>query len=158
MRVKNDKKRQAELDLYVEPLGELCFSNSTGPGSILTEPAFEIYKQFLSSDSKLKVMLLTGEAGVGKTLFCKYLQNVILCEWNNLSEESWLPIYCDITHFKNSCLKSSLTKSNFTLSEILKEELLLPENEIHVLHERSLNKEENMPRLLFILDECDQLL
>ena len=154
MKIKYDNKKQTESNLFVEPFGKPC----SNVDSIPLDLTIEIYKQLLDSDSKLKVLLLTGEVGGGKTFFCKHLQKAILCEWNDQIRESWLPIFCDLSHFKNSGSQSATSKVNFTLSEILRQELSLTEKEISLLRESNYKNSGKIPHLLFILDEYDQLL
>ena len=48
---------------------------------------FEMKKRLLSSDSELMNLLLIGESGIGKTLFCQHIQRAILCEWDNQAQE-----------------------------------------------------------------------
>ena len=126
-KVQNDKDLNSELELYLEPTGEFIDADKnpeTGP----FELTYGIYKHLLSPNSALKVILLTGEAGAGKSLFCKQLQQVLLSELNNLSQElderGWLPIYFDLSKFNYT----KLSLSEF-LTKLLIQELSLTEDE-----------------------------
>ena len=113
----------------------------------------------LSSDSKLQVLLLTGETGIGKTLFCKYLQRAILFEWDysysDTEERSWLPIVVDISSFmrsSKSTLTSPTTAASVRAEEILRRELSLTETEISFLRERQFDDDmPQIPQLPFLV-------
>ena len=108
-----------KLETYIKPLGKLNQHEDS-----VREPfelELEVKKILLSSDSSTEpqVLLLTGEAGIGKSSFCKYLQRAMLLDWD---ESEWLPILVDLSNLKEA--------TNFTISETLKQELSLTKNEI----------------------------
>ena len=114
------------------------------------ELSFDIWKSFLNSESAgaSKVLLLTGQTGTGKTVFCKFLQREILSSWreNTESERYWLPIYIDLLRLKN--LKAD------AITETLSRELSLTKEEIDSLQNST---QSSLPRLLFIFDGYDTL-
>ena len=150
-RVRNTMSSEDETKIYIEPLGWNSSSPSDSDSDIF-ELATETTKRLLDHESDLKVLLLSGEFGVGKTLFCKYLQRLILPEHDALlrepDESVWIPILIDLSRRKDP--KSSQL-STITISEILRQELLLTESEITLLQENDSNK--SIPHFLFIFDE-----
>ena len=134
-KIQNGKNFENILGTYIKPF----------------ELEFEIKKRLLNSDATLKVVLLTGGSGIGKSTFCKYLQRAMLVDWDNtqLDDTEWLPILVDLSNLKEA--------ANFTISEALKQELSLTENEIKLLQESEGNMH-RLPRFLFIFDEYDQML
>ena len=149
-KIKSNSNLERELEFYIKPLGKLK-----------VELEYEIQKRLLNPDSELKVLLLSGEAGIGKSLFCKYLQRAILFEWENqfgeLDERYWLPIFVDLSDFKRSQQFSSPISMNFTISEVLRQELLFSESEIEFIRSSG-PAMLRLPYFLFIFDEYDQLL
>ena len=159
MRIQNDNRYEDELNLYVEMLGKL----SINPKFIDSEPAeltFCVKKHFFGSESTLRSLLLTGEAGIGKTLFCKYLQRAMLFEWEvpllESEERVWLPIFVSLSGANR--LKPFSSSGVISVPEILKEELNLTESEIKLLQERNIEMYKQIPRLLFIVDDYDTVL
>ena len=75
-KILNDKSSDKELNLYVEMLAKHSFDSESDP----FELTFGVQKYLLSPESKLRVVLLTGEARAGKTLFCKHLQRLLISD------------------------------------------------------------------------------
>ena len=141
-----------ESALYIEPLGRY-FENNDDSDIEPIELLYEIQKGLLSSDSKLKVMLLTGEACVGKTLFCRHLQKALLykLDYDHLQEpheKAWLPIYIDLSKYNDPMLSAPIN-----LTEILSKKLSLSEYEVDLLQNDQ--SDQSLPRLLLILDNID---
>ena len=69
-RIQSSNNFEIELGTYITPVGKL---NRNHEDSVREpfELELEIKKRLLHPDSDLKVLLLTGEAGVGKSSFCK---------------------------------------------------------------------------------------
>ena len=102
------KAHESESVLYIEPL--TCFDPRSSRHNVekcLVEEemptlAFDIRKNFLNSENleQSRVLFLTGQAGVGKTLFCKSFQKELLHYWEDPQsqendQEQWFPIYID---------------------------------------------------------------
>ena len=71
------------------------------------DPLKDLRKQFLTSDKTVssQVLLLTGQAGSGKSVFCRRLQRDLLSTWSStLTQETddnlWFPIYIDCSLMK----------------------------------------------------------
>ena len=69
--------------------------------------ALDIHKNFLNyyTLTASKVLLLTEQTGIGKTLFCKRLQREILSNWISLrpqkpDEREWFAIYIEHSSVK----------------------------------------------------------
>ena len=101
-----------------------------------------------------KVLFLTGQAGIGKTLFCKQLQRELLLQQKNdfqpqeIDERYWLPIYIDLSGLKElnpQALFSALAK-----------ELSLTEEELKMLQSLDSHRHQ-LPHLLIIYDEMEQI-
>ena len=159
MRMLNNKSFDKELNLYVEVQGK----QSSDVDSESFEVTFGIQKHLLGPESKLRVLLLTGEAGIGKTLFCRRLQRVLLSELDlqrqEFEERPWLPIFVDLSSLKlpEPSVKAPTTKI-ITVPEILRQELSLNEAEIKLLQENKSVFLTSLPRLLFILDNYSETL
>ena len=153
-KIQSEVEHEMDPDLYIEPNGKYANSGHTDLNPEPFELAFQIQKLMLNFDSKLKVLLLTGKAGIGKSIICKRLQRTILIRSDSLSDEleerEWLPIYIDLSNFKNSLFSSSRP-----LTEFLIQELLLTEEEVILLQEDKANK--LLPDLLFIFDNYDEI-
>ena len=113
----------------------------------------DIRKQFLTSDKTIEpqVLLLTGQAGSGKSLFCKHLQKDLLTTWNSsllqeTEENLWFPIYIDC-----SLMKKFETD---TITRILKNELFITEEGTKII-QTSEACNIVQPNLLIIFDGCD---
>ena len=148
----NDTKLERELNLFVEPL-TIYHDDTTGENQLL-ELSYEIKREFLASQSLKdpRVLLLTGQAGAGKSFFCQHLQSQILSNWYQNPEpgddENWFPIYVELSSLKNP-------KSE-AIAETLARELSLTEEEISVLR-TSDPSNLKLPRLLFIFDGYDEI-
>ena len=149
IRVHNEYNFDTELELYLEPLGKI-FSKSNNREPF--ELTFETQKRFLDAGSKAKILILAGETGIGKTLFCRHLQRTLLSEWDSPSQEEneriWVPIFIDLS----SMVYSEVEKGN-VLSEILHQQLSLTESEIKFLQQSESNP--LLPKFLFIFDGFD---
>ena len=161
MKILNDKSFENELNLYVDPLGK----HSSDADSEPFEVTFGVQNYLLSSESKLRVLLLTGEAGIGKTLFCNHLQRVLISAWDcqhhELEERPWLPILVDLSNLKLSESKSTaeaLPAKVLTIPEVLSRDLSLNEAEIKLLQDDTADSSSLLPRLLFIFDDCIEIL
>ena len=142
-KVVKDEQLERELEFFVETRG----SNHQEEESF--ELALKLKKTLLDTETA-KLAVLTGEAGIGKSFFCRYFQKLILNGWEEGTQANgeWLPIYVDLSIRADS--------SQLTVNEILSQELNLTEDEIKLLQEPQSNA--NLPNLLFILDGYDVLL
>ena len=151
-KILNDTNLGRELNLVVEPL-TIHHDDTTGENRLL-ELSNEITKQLLTSQSPKdpRILLLTGQAGSGKSVFCQHLQRQILSNWHQNPEsddnENWFPIYVELSSLKNP-------KSE-AVSEALTKELSLTEEEISLLRITHLTHLK-LPRLLFIFDGYDEI-
>ena len=131
----------------MEPL-TIHHDDVTGENRLL-ELSYEISRQFLTSQSSKdpRILLLTGQAGSGKSFFCQHLQREILFTWHKIQEldddENWFPIYVELSSLKNP-------KSE-AISETLARKLSLTEEEISLLRTTDPTNLK-LPRLLFIFD------
>mgnify|MGYP000856791752 FL=1 len=157
IKFRNEKDFEKEFPTYIKPLGKLAHSHEDSENEVF-ELEFEIKKRLLNSDSASdpQVLLLTGEAGIGKSLFCKYLQRAMLLNWE---EREWLPILVDLSNLKRSQESVSVSEeTKITIEEILKNELSLTESEVKLFQESEGNMH-HLPHLLFIFDGYnDQIL
>ena len=64
MKILDDKSLDKELNLYVEAQGKQSSDVDSEP----FEVTYGIQKHLLGPESKLRVLLLTGQAGIGKTV------------------------------------------------------------------------------------------
>ena len=118
------------------------------------DPFKDIRKHFLTSDKTAtpQVLLLTGQAGGGKSLFCRHLQKDLLSAWSSsfIQETEdhilWFPIYIDCSLMKEF--------EADTVAKALKNELSLTEEEIKIL-QTSAACGVARPNLLLIFDGCD---
>ena len=113
--------------------------------------AFELKKGFLhwNATNTPNVLLLTGQAGIGKSLFCHHLQkdllNVWKCSQNQENDERlWFPIYVDPSRLKEI--------NAMTIMEIMIQDLNLTEEEIQTLQ----GTESRILNVMFIFDGCDR--
>ena len=160
---KNNDER--ELNLYIEPLirSELelkddshIYKRSNRHLTLGTEPLDplkDLRKQFLTSDKTVssQVLLLTGQAGGGKSVFCRRLQRDLLSAWSSsftqeIDDNLWFPIYIDCS------LMKEFEANSITI--ILQNELSLREEEIKTL-QSSEAYSTTLPNILIILDGCD---
>ena len=157
--VKNNKSLDSELSLYMETRAKDNLVEDIDEKNIETFGLdFKIKAHFLDADNSAKVLLVTGATGVGKSLFCRYLQRSVLMYWNpddqqevssseNNNNKDWLPIYVDLSKLKNAKTAAA--------SEALTRELQLTESEIKLFQDSSINS--TLPRLLFIFDGYDTI-
>ena len=153
MRIQNENRLTIELKFYIEPLAKaLC--NSIDIDLEPSELTFEIQKRFLDPSSVAKVLLLTGEAGIGKTLFCRHLQKTLLDSYDDphksANEIGWIPIFIDLSYSKQANPDMTIL-----LSEILKQELSLTESEIELIQGNDSNN--LLAKFVFIFDGYDHL-
>ena len=155
-KILNDQTLEKELDLFIDARA----SSSTDNHRTIFELSFDIKKHFLQAENgeSPMVLLLTGQAGVGKSLFCKHFQRELLSIWGESfqNEESlnrnWFPIYVDLSSLKNP-------KSQ-AISETLVRELSLTEEEVFRFQVSCLGSEQSeflISRLLFIFDGYDAI-
>ena len=152
--VKNNKTLDRDLNLYIETRARDNLLEDLDEKDIQSfELDFKIKKHFLDVDNAAKVLLITGVAGSGKSLFCRHFQRSVLSFWNPEekqefeSKEWWLPIYVDFSKLENA--KTS------AVSEALTRELQLTESEIKIFQDTETSN--TLPRLLFILDGYDAI-
>lgn len=154
--VLNDKNLDRELNLFVEARASIddpIHDRSNNGEKDIFELTFDIRKNFLNNENagNSKVLLLTGQAGIGKTFYCKHLQREILFNrtQNPEPEEgSWFPIYVELLSLKNPQTEA--------ISEALTRKLSLTEEEILLLQNSAQNNL-HLPRLLFIFDGYDEI-
>mgnify|MGYP000917514547 FL=1 len=152
----NDSSLDTGLQLLIEPYAKshllqdsLC-SNDTES----SELTLNLRKRFLNPFGTSKVLLLTGEAGVGKSFFCKKLQRELLSAWENstkqeldeIGERLWFPVYGELPSLKNPNTEA--------ISETLERELSLTKEEILTLQTAD-PSDFRLPCLLFIFDGYD---
>ena len=154
-KILKDTTLEREFKLFVEVRGSLeadqCSQNNIENETF--ELAFDIRKKFLNAETTLnpKVILLTGRAGIGKSLFCKHFQRELLSSWNQNSEDdsgNWFSIYMDFSNLTNP-------KSD-AISETLRKELSLIEEEILLLRIADPNNLQ-FPSILFIFDGYEEI-
>ena len=150
-KILNDTSLQAELNLFVEV--EVTSNDNTKGESQPLDLLFEIRRHLLDSEAakESKILLLTGVAGVGKTMSLKHLQREMLSDWRLTpvsDNENWFPIYIAL---------SSLTNPNSeAIAETLSRELSLTDEEILLLKNSTQNNLA-FPRLLFLFDGYDEI-
>ena len=149
----SDNSLDNEYSLYVEPLVHSHHSITNSTHEVF-ELDFYIRTNFLGphGDTELKVLLLIGPVGIGKSLFCKRLQNEILSDWESphdptLCESQWFAIYIPL-----SSLKKSMAEA---ITETLERELFLTEEEIKVFQNAD-PSQRLLPQFVFILDGYDE--
>ena len=152
-KILNDSALEKELSLYIDvhaSSGLITNDNKNHTDNKTSDLALDFSKHFLNQEDSLtpKILLLTGKAGIGKSLFCNYLQREILSTWRDpLHQESndirCFPVFLEVSASNNP--KSEI------LSETLAHELALSEEEIQQLR-TSEPSNLALPRLLFILD------
>ena len=151
-KILKDTELERELNLFVEPL-TIHHNDVTGENRLL-QLSYDITRQFLTSQSSKdpRILLLTGQAGSGKSVFCQHLQREILSTWHHNPEsdddENWFSIYVEL-----SCLKNPKSEA---ITEALARELSLTEEEISFLR-TSEPTNLKLPRLLFIFDGYDEI-
>ena len=148
-KVLNDAELEQELNLFVEPLTSY-HDSATGENRLL-ELSYETKRRLLNCENSSKILLLTGQAGSGKSFFCQHLQREILSNWHTnpeSSHENWFPIYVEVSGLKN--LKSE------AISETLARKISLTKEEISYLRTTD-QTNLKLPRLLFIFDGYDEI-
>ena len=151
-KIRNDKILAKELQMYIEARVKIP-DDTTGSWKSNHESfelVLDLKKNFLNDNSQEKVFLLTGQAGSGKTLFCKYLIHALMEEWSfegEYGERGWLPIMIDLSKFRD--------RQQLAIVDTLVQELLLSEDEVMLFQN---SKEKNIPHLLFIFDGYDELI
>ena len=143
-----------EISATVDPTHHSHFDKQRNEETELFELAFDIRQRFLGNECQEspKILLLTGQPGAGKSLFCKRLERELLSEWNESPEKSeldngnWFPIYIGLSSQQFSNLEM--------IPDILARELSLTKTEIRLLQ----NSEQTnliLPRLLLIFDDAE---
>ena len=148
-KILNDTNLERKLNLFVEPL--TSYHNSTAGEGKMLELSYETRSHILNFQN-FKILLLTGQAGSGKSFCCQHLQREIFSNWNKNQEsddnEKWFPIYVELSSLKNP-------KSE-AITEALARDLLLTEEEISFLRTTD-QTHLKLPRLLFIFDGYDEI-
>ena len=142
-KINNDRSYQRDLSLYIETRAMIHQYDAENNESF--ELLYDVHKNFLSANSDAKVLLLTGNPGVGKSLFCKYLQKHLLLDWDGkyLDSIEWLPLYVNSAKLENP--KKSAAH------EVLTKALNLSQEQISML------QRVKIPRLLFIFDGYEEI-
>lgn len=140
-RVLNDKVLDSLLQLFIQTRAKNVIEekNDYNPYDE-KELYFDVMQNLLNDQSTAKVMLLGGEPGAGKTLFCKYLQRTLI----EMEDQKWWPIFIELTNRKSS-LRTAI-------SETFAQELGFTDDEIERFQEKV--RTENIS-LLFIFDDYD---
>ena len=122
-RVLSKNNDERELNLYIEALvrsEDHCDlelkdddgKNKENNGLFMLDtepfdPLKDLRKQFLTSDKTVssQVLLLTGQAGSGKSVFCRRLQRDLLSAWSSsftqeIDDNPWFPIHIDCSLMK----------------------------------------------------------
>lgn len=152
-KILNDSEIAKELSLYIEPR----VRSGTADNETI-ELAFEIHKKFLNcegdSEGTPKVFLITGQAGIGKSLFCKQLHRDLITNWKNIQgqeteEGNWFPVYIEF-----SMLEESKSEA---IAKTLMKELSLTREEVLMLQSSAEESSMLLPKLLFIFDGYDDI-
>jgi uncharacterized protein YjbI with pentapeptide repeats len=161
-KILNDSTLERELNLFIEVLATRIPANqdhgrandkSRSDENQPSELSFDIRRHLLSCEGSedSKILLLTGQAGSGKSLFCKHFQREIFSEWSQNPEAedgNWFLIHVELSSLKNP-------KSE-AISESLTRELSLTKEEILLLQAPK-QSNPHLPRLLFIFDGYDAI-
>ena len=149
-KVKQNMLFEKEFEYYVEPKAKIIPSLAErfdDTDENIRELAIDMQKRFLNQDSRARLLLLTGEAGIGKTLFCRYLLKNLLFEWQNenIDEMQWLPIL----------IRPNARGEIHTIdiTEAIVNELHLTENELKLL--QNSHQIRGCPSVLLIFDDFD---
>ena len=117
------------------------------------DPLKDLRKHFLISDEtrKSQVLLLTGQAGSGKSVFCRLLQRDLLSAWSSsftqeIDDNLWFPVYIDCSFMKEFEAEA--------ITKILKNELSLVEAGTKIM-QTSEACNTTTPNILIIFDGCD---
>ena len=107
----------------------------------------------MTSDEKTEsqLLLLTGRAGSGKSIFCRRLQRDLLAVWNSslieeTEENMWFPIYINCSLMKEFEADA--------ITKILKNELFLAKEGTKII-QTSEACNTTPPNILIIFDGCD---
>ena len=152
-RVKSNKDLESDLSFYIETRAvDNLLEDIDGKNVHSFELDFKIKKYYLDSNNAAKVLLITGKTGIGKSLFCRYLQRSILMDWihedqHETGDREWLPIYLDLLTLKNF--------NSSAVNEALMQELQLTESELKLL--QTSVSSSTLPQILFILDGYDAI-
>ena len=145
-KILSNKIVERQLDLYVEPRTKTYCKIKNEEENEPVELILDVKKSFLDVPSS-KVLLLTGQPGAGKSLFCKYLQKLIFERYDEEESKKLVPIYTELRR---------LTRPRASaITETLMQELLLTENEILAL--KTLSGEDRR-EVLFIFDGYDDII
>ena len=165
-RILNDSHFERELQLYVEtrtkiisadeiisnPHSNEDVSESMEHALASIELAFDINKTLFENNgtNSPKVLLLPGQAGIGKSFFCRYFQRELLSSWRKpesqeADDRNLFPVYVELSTLKNP--------NSEAISETLARELSLTEEEILLLKTSNLS---NL-QLVFLFDGYDQI-
>lgn len=81
--VKSNKTLDNDLNLYMVTRARDNLLEDIDENNTETfELDFKIKTHFLDFDNPAKVLLITGETGSGKSLFCRYFQRSVLMYWS----------------------------------------------------------------------------
>ena len=150
-----DETLTRQLSLYIDPLIKSDPVSCNIEESRFCELSFDVKKHFLYSEDREtpKVLLLTGEAGIGKSLFCKNFQREIMSisdiESKDPDERQWLPIYVELSSLNNP--------KEEAVTETLIRELSLTANEICLLLTPKRFRNPLLPSLLLIFDGFNEI-
>mgnify|MGYP000875849538 FL=1 len=150
-----DETLTRQLALYIDPLTKSDPVCDNIEESRFCELSFDVKKHFLYSEDREtpKVLLLTGEAGIGKSFFCKNFQREILVisdiESEDPDERRWLPIYVDLSSLNNP--------KEEAVTETLIRELSLTTDEIGLLLTPKRFRNPLLPSLLLIFDGFNEI-
>ena len=150
-KINDETARSKTFETYIPLRSKKNASLDVNKIDEVAELLFDVRKNFV--ERSLKVLLLTGKAGSGKTLFCRYLQNVLLAEWieqqeQGFSEQQWLPILIDLSRFKSN--------PQDAIAATLAQELDLTQSEIEAL--QRLQAQNKGFGILFIFDGYDEII
>ncbi|KAG0290642.1 hypothetical protein BGZ97_006130, partial [Linnemannia gamsii] len=120
-----------EPDIYIEPLGydqplgvtKSQKSTSLDAPDTPARSLMAMAQEFLSSESKYKVLLLMGDPGSGKTVFVRHLERELWSEYTGSNAP--IPILINLQEFSNS--------GTDLLGQVLKSKCFHPE---HIQHLR----------------------
>ena len=113
----------------------------------------DLSKNFLNFNEAAvsNILLLTGQAGSGKSVFCRHLQKDLLSVWSSsLVQEAavnpWFPIYVDCSLMKEFEVD--------IIAKTLRNELSVTEETLKILQTSEVSSI-TQPNLLIIFDGCD---
>ena len=113
----------------------------------------DLSKNFLNSNDKAvpNILLLIGQAGIGKSFFCRRLQRDLLHTWSHSlgqkpEENLWLPVHIDCSQMGEFEVDA--------IAKTLKQKLHMTEEMVKILQAPEVCNIAR-PNLLFIFDGCD---